>query len=278
MNKGVSSPLSSSHKRVAAPLAVRQEIRVNASTKEEEPIYIGFKKGDYAPREGRQGRVIMDNPSKYPTRDELTGGWAGGEAALVVQREEFKKELLANKTAPGKPSGPKGNKSSIGPDAIYVGFGKDELDIKAAGIKGRVIYDDISKYPSREDGLGGLLMGLTGGFAGGERGLRGFVETGEVKIRKADEPGGQGISPLQVAFLILFSSGAVGTLLLSQIYDATESPAVRMEQLKLQAVSVAGSETLLISLATGFAILAVVAGGRVLISSLDSKNGKDFSK
>jgi hypothetical protein len=45
-------------------------------------IYIGFAKGDYAPREGRQGRFVTDDVSKYPQRSEYTGGWAGGEVGL----------------------------------------------------------------------------------------------------------------------------------------------------------------------------------------------------
>ncbi len=47
-----------------------------------EDIYIGFEKGDYAPRIGRKGRVLKDDPSKYPDRTVLTGGWSGGEAGL----------------------------------------------------------------------------------------------------------------------------------------------------------------------------------------------------
>ena len=57
---------------------------------------LGFVKGDYAPREGRKGRVIVDDPSKYPGRDELglVGGWAGGEAALQKLRDEIKVVMI----------------------------------------------------------------------------------------------------------------------------------------------------------------------------------------
>lgn len=57
--------------------------------------------------------------------------------------------------------------------------------------------------------------GATGGFAGGERGLRAYVETGEVRIRKPGEPGGQPMSPLSIAFLMLLA-GAGGAALLTQ--------------------------------------------------------------
>ena len=56
----------------------------------------GFVKGDYEPREGRQGRFIADDPSKYPDKDDIglfkgiSGGWAGGEAALYKFREQIK--------------------------------------------------------------------------------------------------------------------------------------------------------------------------------------------
>lgn len=235
----------------------------------EEPIYIGFKKGDYESREGRQGRVIMGNPKLFPGRDDLfTGGWAGGEAGLWVQREEFKKELesgKAKKATSGKEA-PVSSPWSKKGQSIYVGFGKEEEDFKAkaSGAKGRIIYDDISKYPGRDDLL-------TGGFAGGERGLRGFVETGDVQLRSPNEPGGQGTSPLIVAFIILISSGAIGTFVLTQIYDAEVPAAERMEQLKLQAVSVQGSEELLLYLVSGFAVLAAIAGGRFLLASMESK-------
>jgi hypothetical protein len=58
--------------------------------------HVGFPKGDYAPREGRKGRVIKDDPKRYPDKENkgffigATGGWAGGEAGLWKLREEVK--------------------------------------------------------------------------------------------------------------------------------------------------------------------------------------------
>jgi hypothetical protein len=43
-------------------------------------VYIGFPKGDFAPREGRKGRVIKDDPSKYPAKEDL-GFFAGATGA-----------------------------------------------------------------------------------------------------------------------------------------------------------------------------------------------------
>jgi hypothetical protein len=76
----------------------------------------------------------------------FTGGWAGGEAGLWVAREEFKKEVEASKTKqstvkePPKKVGKSSPWSKNG-EPIYVGFGKDELDLKSSGAMGRVIYD-----------------------------------------------------------------------------------------------------------------------------------------
>ncbi len=53
-------------------------------------IYLGFAKGDYDRAPGRRGRIIRDDPAKYPTRDAFVGGWAGGEIALKQEMEAFK--------------------------------------------------------------------------------------------------------------------------------------------------------------------------------------------
>jgi hypothetical protein len=60
--------------------------------------------------------------------------------------------------------------------------------------------------------------GATGGFAGGERGVKAFVRDGEVKIRQPGQPGGQGPSPLSIAFLVMFA-GAAGAAISTQVYD-----------------------------------------------------------
>mmetsp|Transcript_9321 Transcript_9321/g.19904 ORF Transcript_9321/g.19904 Transcript_9321/m.19904 type:complete len:243 (-) Transcript_9321:851-1579(-) len=217
---GCSSVRSSA--RVAA---VKQEVKpTSTSTEGAEEIYIGFPKNDYAPRAGRKGRVIRDDPKKYPGKDDIgpllgaVGGWAGGETALWKLRESVKEELASSTTSTPKP------KASAAPAApkrgqseIYVGFGKDELDLRKAGAKGRVIYDDPQKYPGKEDV--GPLPGATGGFAGGERGIKAYLQTGEVRLRKPGEPGGQPMSPLTIAFIVLLA-GTGGGLILTKLYDA----------------------------------------------------------
>ena len=60
----------------------------------EKEIYLGFEKTDTAPRAGRKGRVVKDDPRKYPGREDMgfflgvVGGWAGGEAALAKLKDE----------------------------------------------------------------------------------------------------------------------------------------------------------------------------------------------
>lgn len=55
-------------------------------------IYIGFAKGDIAPRAGRKGRVIVDNPTKYPGKDDVgplpgaTGTLGGYRVAARTDR------------------------------------------------------------------------------------------------------------------------------------------------------------------------------------------------
>jgi hypothetical protein len=34
---------------------------------------------------------------------------------------------------------------------IYLGYGKTDTDLRKAGVPGRIILDDPSKYPAKED-------------------------------------------------------------------------------------------------------------------------------
>lgn len=78
-------------------------------------------------------------------------------------------------------------------EAKPIGRGRDEIYVG----KGRKIRDDARKYPQRNE--------LTGGFAGGELGLRTFLEQGDIPLlgersvaqrtaqRIAQRPLGQGL-------------------------------------------------------------------------------------
>lgn len=57
---------------------VGSEVRVTKGSGEK--IYLGYQKGDTD--RSKQGRMIDDDPSKYPDRTSTAGGWAGGEKGL----------------------------------------------------------------------------------------------------------------------------------------------------------------------------------------------------
>ena len=89
-------------RKADTPCALRaaQEVRETktaastGSSDGAEEIYLGFDKYDTQPRAGRKGKVIKDDPRKYPAKEDMgfflgvVGGWAGGEAAIVKIKEE----------------------------------------------------------------------------------------------------------------------------------------------------------------------------------------------
>jgi hypothetical protein len=192
----------------AAETEVKQEVKAPAtSSASGKEIYIGHVKDDYAgKRTGTKGRFVVDDPKKYPGReaDNLSGGWAGGEKGLKEFVANYEREKMLNKeaAAAGKEAKPSRTPQPIAPgeDTIYLG-------------NGRMIKGDARKYPTRNE--------LTGGFAGGERGLWAFKESGDVPIA----PEGQGkkqTSPLVIAFVLgLAATG--GGLLLSTVEEVGES-------------------------------------------------------
>uniref|UniRef100_A0A7S0S335 Uncharacterized protein n=1 Tax=Chlamydomonas leiostraca TaxID=1034604 RepID=A0A7S0S335_9CHLO len=225
------APAPVASRRSIAVAAIKSETREETSTSSKQEIYIGFPKGDYARPPGRKGRVIKDDPAKYPDREDMgplrgvVGGWAGGETSLWQFREAIKGEGKSeNKSVKGvlAPSSPVRQPqktrwnvkttSSAGKDAIYVGFAKDELELRKSGVQGRVIYDDAAKYPGKEDV--GLFLGATGGFAGGEAALKQFAETGELRLLKPGDPAiKKQFSPLTLAFVLIFGAAGGGALL-----------------------------------------------------------------
>ncbi|KAF5834099.1 hypothetical protein DUNSADRAFT_9376 [Dunaliella salina] len=185
-------------------LPVRQASSHVAKAGTGKDVYIGFPKGDYNRAPGRKGRIIKDDGgiasiANRTTKEEVggfqgaVGGFPGGEAGLqkfleeqgVNGKEDSKKESNLYPKSPLRPP-PKNmarpNKGPSDADPIYVGYGKDELDLRKSGAPGRIIYDEAYKYPEKED-VGGLV-GAVGGFAGGERALYEFIETGMVLTKE----------------------------------------------------------------------------------------------
>jgi hypothetical protein len=212
-----------------------------AEQKSKGKIYIGHKKDDYAGRrEGKPGRFIEDDVSKYPGKEDVgfmagaTGGWAGGEAGLQKFIEEAKK--LEQPAAPAKVPETKsiaevptatGKKAPVvkkmaGDDLIYVGYGKDELDARKSGRPGAYIKDDARKYPGKESI--GLFANVAGGFAGGEVGLKQYVKDGDISIAE-DGKRRQGPSTLLIAGIVALA-GTVGGLTLTQATNFSQELAI----------------------------------------------------
>ncbi|KAG2499153.1 hypothetical protein HYH03_002735 [Edaphochlamys debaryana] len=207
-------------RRAKTSTVSQRSVVVSAGPQEE--IYIGFVKEEgFGSREGKKGRVIKDDPRKYPSRDEYgTGGWAGGEVGLWELRDAVKSDKKAGSKKPVAavgPSSPLVPRAPAGKAPIYVGFGKDELELRKSGVKGRIVVDDPRKYPNKEDI--GPLSGVAGGFAGGEKGVKQFVATGDIKLRKPGEPGPRQFSPLTLAGVVALG-GFGAAALLSQFGDA----------------------------------------------------------
>jgi len=263
-----------------ARATAKQEARGSeASTTGEggpEEIYIGFEKYDFD-RAGRKGRVIRDDPRKYPARENLgffngaTGGWAGGEAGLWQLREAVVAEQSGRPAPPpAKPAAAKPVTAPAGKAAIYVGFGKDELELRKSGAPGRVIVDDPARYPGKEDL--GLFNGATGGFAGGEKGVRMLVETGELKLRApGDLSRKRQVSSLALgAFVVAAAAG--GGIILTDAIDLGEEV---VSKDILDAPIDDSTKTLLLAAVALLVSVGAIAGGRAAVSTLQErlKNG-----
>lgn len=183
-----------------------------------EQIYIGFDKG--AKTKDGKGRIIEDDPSRYPDRTQTTGGWAGGEQGLAAFIEEEQKKSSAGQAVvpkdqeEAKKEGGQPRVISKDGDTIYIGFGKGNK----SGEGSAYVQDDPRRYPGKEN-LGGF-SGVTGGFAGGEAGLHQFVDEGEIKFREADS--GKNFNILAFAGLLAIAT-TVGGVLLTDAIDLGES-------------------------------------------------------
>lgn len=165
--KDVTKTVPRSAKRCLARASAQQNIEVEdkgKASKEDQKaarqsgkeIYIGFDKSDTSPRAGRKGRVVSDDPSKYPDRDPLSGGWAGGEVGLQSFIEEDKKSKQNIEKATIVSSRETGDKTEVKAvtedgEEIYLGFSKSELEARKSGGRGTFIRDDPRKYPNKED-------------------------------------------------------------------------------------------------------------------------------
>lgn len=205
-----------------------------------EKIYVG------------KGRYIVDDPSKYPGRNSLTGGFAGGEVGLknFVAENGFvsatRQESGNTARAPAK-----GGKAGI-----YVG-------------KGRFLNDDASNE-SKVMKMSARDNSLVGGFAGGEVGLKEFVQTGEVPFDEEGKARRQQ-SPLIVAGIVSITA-VTGGILLTDVSDFGERVISGSTEVSPDALSGLDENTKLL-LEAGVLMMGVVAsviGGKALVGSLRS--------
>jgi hypothetical protein len=213
-----------------------------ATSSSADKIYIG--KGRYIEDDGS----LQAKVSKNSARDNsLTGGFAGGELFL---KETFLKELEASKPAKdAKPAAPKAGLKK----GLYIG-------------KGRYLPDDGSnaalaiKRSARDNSL-------TGGFVGGEVGLKGFVATGTVPFGAGRQPQ----SPL-IAAVVLGAAAAGGGLLLTNVSELGEMAVSGTGAASPAALAPLDENTkLLLQVAVLLVgVAGTVAGGRALASSLTS--------
>eukprot|EP00955_Chlamydomonas_euryale_P116303 366410-Chlamydomonas_euryale.AAC.2 len=189
-------------------------------------------------------------------------------ARMCARNDE--QRLVSEANASVKPKASPSDFPLPGKDPIYVGFGKDELEVKRTGVKGRIIYDQSAKYPSKEDA--GFFTGVAGGFAGGERGIQAFIRDGEVSIRRPDEPPSQSISPLEATFLLLLATGSAAVVGLQYYDPETGFQADRLEEAieSAAAYKIFGVSALYGGL-TLTGVLVSLAALRAVLSSLSSQ-------
>ncbi|KAK9819292.1 hypothetical protein WJX74_001734 [Apatococcus lobatus] len=180
----------------------------------------------------------QEDQSRYPSKDWTAGGWAGGEKGL----QEFLAEEQEQKAAESKASSKKPAKSSSSQK------------------------DDPRRYPSK-DRIGGL-DGITGGFAGGERGLQQFVKEGDLTFAKEDAR--KQTSPVLIAGLLGLAATAGGILLTDSI-DLGENFLSGKFPGGLQTGRLDSTTRLALEVALGLlGLTAFLAGGRALVRRLSS--------
>lgn len=196
-----------------------------------------------------KGRTVVDDPSRYPDRTELTGGWAGGEVGL----KRFAAEAAAaggDKAGADKKAGVEAAvKKSKG--SIYVG-------------NGRFIDDDPAKYADKETLAG--FTNVTGGFAGGERGVKAFAASGSLEIAPPGAPGSPQFSPLAFAFGLAAVAAGGGVLLNSGVVEVETIAAGGAALPSAPSLPAdPSSRAALVTGAAGFAVLGGIVGVRAAV-------------
>lgn len=167
---------------------------------------------------------------------------ASGNSANKANKESDKKESKTSKNAPK--------------NGLYVG-------------KGRYLPYDPSSNESNVIKSTGRDSSLVGGFAGGEVGLRQYVETGEIPFVTEGGSRRRQQSPLIVAGIVSLAA-VTGGILLTDVTDVGERIITGTTSLTPAALSNVDDNTKLL-LETAVLLIGVVAtvvGGRALIGNI----------
>ncbi|EIE18700.1 hypothetical protein COCSUDRAFT_45178 [Coccomyxa subellipsoidea C-169] len=186
----------------------------------------------------------------------MAGGWAGGEVGLQQFVQEAKEEQQGAPKAGAKAPAKKAAKPS-----------------KAATTSPKQVADEPGKYPSKESI--GPFSGVTGGFAGGERGVQQFVEKGDVELA----PEGKGSR--QFSTLIIAGGAAVaaslGGLLLDDGVKLGEEAVEKggIPGVNLSTAPIDDNTRLLLQVAVGLlGVVGVSIGVRALVKQVQEGSGK----
>lgn len=243
-------------------------------------IYIGFEKGDYAPREGRVGRFLVDDPSKYPGRDnDFVGGWAGGEVGLKAFAAGAADQASTSSSSSSSPSAASiaaAKAKALKAGKVYIGHEKDDYEARRLGLPGRFVDDDPQRYPDKEDV--GPLLNAVGGFAGGERGVKAFAATGEIPLAP-DGKGKRQFSPLAFAGFVALV-GAGGGLLLNGVEETVVEGGDSPEAMALKGVASELAQVAAVdgpqraALTAGVAAVAALAGILAVKAAVDGARSR----
>lgn len=234
-----------------------------------------------------KGKYVEDEPSKYPDRTQLTGGFAGGEVSprcsisrgncattccrrrraspsssllMLTSSQVGLKQFVGKAKAGSAPAGKEASAKPAAPPSskggLYIGKGKfltEDLKSKQS----------IAIKATERDAL-------TGGFAGGERGLRSFLETGEVPFTP-DGVRRKQFSPLIVAG-VLGGAAVAGGILVTDVSDLGERALSGSTPVSPAALAGLDENTkLLLEVAVLLVgVVGTVVGGRALVGSMTS--------
>lgn len=157
------------------------------------PIYLGYGKGES--RDDAPGRLIVDDPRKYPGKEDVlglngaVGGWAGGERGL----KQFVRDGEVVLREPGQPGGTQFSPIAIAAILVVAGAGGGLLLNGAVDVGEGVVRSEIVDAPIDES-TRALLLAAVAILGGG-----GAVAAGLAAFKAAQERVAGGAQKLAIA-------------------------------------------------------------------------------